>query len=197
MKMQRLKSLISLAMTRLSANQSSLPSDIVIRRATPDDAALLSLIGGATFLETFYDSIKACDILAHASGPHSEAYYRKALEAGAAIWLAMHHETDTPIGYQMLSKPDLPVDTSKDDIELKRIYIFSRHHGSGIAAEFERLAYEEACVRGCKRLLLGVYSQNHRGIAFYEKYGFEIISDRIFTVGDTDYKDWIMAKNLV
>ncbi len=197
MKMQRLKLLISLAMTRLLANQSSLPSDIIIRRATPDDAALLSLIGGATFLETFYDSIAASDILAHAAGPHGEAYYCKALEAGDALWLVVHRDTDTPIGYQMLSKPDLPIDTSKDDIELKRIYIFSRHHGSGIAAAFERLACEEARALGCTRLLLGVYSRNHRGIAFYEKCGFNIISDRIFTVGDTDYKDWIMAKNLV
>ncbi len=179
------------------ANQPSLLSDIIIRRATPDDAAILSLIGGATFLETFYDSINARDILAHAAGPHSEAYYRKAIENGDALWLAVHRDMDTPIGYQMLSSPDLPIDTSKDDIELKRIYIFSRHHGSGAAAAFERLACEEAGARGCKRLLLGVYSENYRGIAFYEKCGFAIISDRIFTVGDTDYKDWIMAKNLV
>lgn len=174
-----------------------MPSDIIIRPCTTGDAAILSLTGGATFLETFYDSITAADILAHADGPHSEEYYRRAIENGDALWLAVHSETDTPIGYQMLSPPDLPIEISDSDIELKRIYIFARHHGRGIAAQFERLACEYAVDNCYKRLLLGVYSQNHRGIAFYEKCGFDIIADRIFTVGSTDYKDWIMAKDLL
>jgi len=181
---------------RLLVNQPSLPSDIIIRRANSDDAAILSLIGGATFLEAFYDSIKASDILAHISGPHSEDYYRKAIDNGDAIWLAVHRETDTPIGYQMLSKPDLPIETNEYDIELKRIYIFARHQGNGIAKKMEKLTCNEARSKRFKRLLLGVYSENHRGIAFYEKCGFEKIDDRIFTVGDTDYVDWIMGKEL-
>lgn len=174
-----------------------MPSDIIIRPCTTGDAAILSLIGGATFLETFYDSITASDILAHANGPHSEAYYSKALNNGDGLWLAVDAATDTPVGYQMLSPPDLPIETSAADIELKRIYVFARHHGSGIARRFEQIACDHALGTGCKRLLLGVYSQNHRGIAFYEKCGFKIISDRIFTVGSTDYKDYIMAKDLV
>lgn len=174
-----------------------MPSDIIIRACTTGDAAILSLIGGATFLETFYDSISAPDILAHANGQHSEAYYSNALNNGDGLWLAVDAATDTPIGYQMLTPPDLPIETSATDMELKRIYLFARHHGSGLATQFENIASDYAVTMGCKRLLLGVYSQNHRGIAFYEKCGFKIIANRIFTVGSTDYKDYIMAKDLV
>ncbi len=172
-------------------------SDIIIRRAKPDDAAIVSLIGGAAFLETFYDSISSADILAHAGGPHSEEYYRAALNSDEnSLWLAVHKDTDTPVGYQMLSPPDFPIATNADDIELKRIYIFARHQGSDLAKKMEKLASEEARSRGCKRLLLGVYSENLRAITFYQKCGFEKIGDRVFTVGDSDYKDWIMGKNL-
>ncbi|HAN89030.1 MAG TPA: GNAT family N-acetyltransferase, partial [Erythrobacter sp.] len=49
------------------------------------------------------------------------------LAAGARAWLA---EIDrAPIGYALLTRPEL--DAAQDgDIELKKIYLLSRFHGS-------------------------------------------------------------------
>ncbi|AUW60293.1 GNAT family N-acetyltransferase [Sphingobium sp. SCG-1] len=158
---------------------------------------MLSLIGGATFLETFGDSIDAANLLAHAQGPHGVAYYNTLLAdtANTRCWLAELPVTAAPIGYQVLTTSDL-TQALPDDIELKRIYIFSRYHGGGLAHRLVDIAIDAARSMGKRRLLLGVYSENHRAIAFYRKAGFEMIGEREFVVGQQLFYDKVMARTL-
>ena len=181
----------------MSADSDTAGDTILIRPAKAGDADLLSLIGGATFLDGFHDTIASADIVAHVRGPHGADYYRRALaDPACAAWLAVHGKTGAPIGYQMLTPPDLPVETGADDIELKRIYILSRYHGTGVARRLFAAAETEALSRGKTRLLLGVYAGNDRGIGFYRKSGFETIGSRQFTVGTQQFDDIVMARNL-
>ena len=49
-------------------------------------------------------------------------------------WLAVTAVGGAPVGYAMLTPPELPVETMEaGDVELKRIYALSRFHGSGVA----------------------------------------------------------------
>jgi diamine N-acetyltransferase len=166
-----------------------------IRACNAADAAMLSLIGGATFLETFGDSIDAANLLAHAQGPHGVAYYQKLLadSGDTRCWLAELPVTDAPVGYQVLTTSDLP-QAELGDIELKRIYIFSRYHGGGLARRMVEVATAAAQAMGRRRILLGVYGENHRAIAFYRKVGFEMIGEREFVVGQQLFHDKVMAR---
>lgn len=158
---------------------------------------MLSLIGGATFLETFGDSIDAENLLAHAHGPHGVAYYDALLsDADTRCWLAELPGTRAPVGYQVLTTPDLPELAQPGDIELKRIYIFSRYHGGGLAGRLVAAAVNAAREMGRRRMLLGVYGENHRAIAFYSKMGFAMIGERNFTVGVQVFHDKVMARML-
>lgn len=156
------------------------------------------MIGSATFLETFVDSIEGPDILAHCLNEHSAARYAAWLAdiAGSRCWLGEIADTRAPVGYQVLTKPDLPVAPLGGDIELKRIYIFSKFHGGGLARRMMEVAIDEASAMGKARLLLGVYADNPRAIGFYRKMGFEIIGDRPFRVGSRDFHDKVMARAL-
>lgn len=109
----------------------------------------------------------------------------------ARAWLA---ELDhAPIGYALLIRPEL--DAAIDgDIELKKIYLLSRFHGSGIAQRLLAAALDGA--QGMRRLLLGVKADNHRAIAFYTKQGFRQIGTRRFDVGGTFYDDVVLARDL-
>ena len=80
------------------------------------------------------------------------------------------------------------------DIELKKIYLLSRFHGSGIAGRLFEAALTGAA--GHDRLLLGVKQDNERAIAFYRKQGFEQIATRRFDVGGTFYDDVVLARAL-
>ncbi len=158
---------------------------------------MLSLIGAATFLEAFAGVIAPADILAHVGGPHGQAQYDRLLaDPDTRCWLAELPETGSPVGYQILTGPDLPVDLTPQDIELKRIYAFATQHGSGLARCMLETAIDAARDMGRTRMLLGVYAQNLRAIAFYRKMGFETIGERVFTVGAQDFQDLVMARGI-
>jgi ribosomal protein S18 acetylase RimI-like enzyme len=82
------------------------------------------------------------------------------------------------------------------DVELKRIYVFSRFHGTGLGRLLMLAALHDARVRAAPRLLLGTYSENHRAIGFYRKHGFEQIGTRKFLVGDQLFDDVVLAARL-
>jgi ribosomal protein S18 acetylase RimI-like enzyme len=166
-----------------------------LRRAGPADAPALAAVGTATFLETFAGVLPGADILAFCAGEHSQALYAGWLAAGHPLWLAEAH-AGAPVGYLALKPPELPIPVDADDLEVKRIYAFSRWHGSGLGRALIEAAADEARAQGKRRLLLGVYGGNGRAIAFYRKSGFEAVGERRFTVGAGTYDDLVMARTL-
>jgi ribosomal protein S18 acetylase RimI-like enzyme len=166
-----------------------------IRTAATADADLLSLIGMATFLEAFADVHTGEEIVAHCRAHHSADAYRALLAKGADAWLVETGTTKAPLGYAVLAEPDLP-GAEGGDLELKRIYMLPRLHGTGAANRLMRLLMERARERGARRLLLDVFGENHRALAFYGKYGFSKIADVTFFVGETGYEDIVLAAPL-
>lgn len=173
-------------------------SDIRIRRAAPGDDLTLGAIGAATFLEAFTFDIKGPALVAHCRTQHSTDVYRDYLEASDpryACWVAEYAPTGAPIGYAVTCPPDLPVETSDQDIELKRIYVFSRFHGTGAGKELNRIVDQHAQSLNCPRIFLGTYEENHRAVAFYKREGYAQVGTRQFQVGDEIYDDIVMAKS--
>lgn len=167
------------------------PTRVVVREARADDVGRLSLVANATFLETFAGMICGDALVAHCERAHDPAFLRDLLTAGARAWLAEFD--NAPIGYALLTDPELEA-ARQGDIELKKIYLLSRFHGSGIARRLFDAAL--AAAAGHNRLLLGVKNDNHRAIAFYAKQGFEQIATRRFDVGGTLYDDVVLARDL-
>ena len=102
-----------------------------------------------------------------------------------------------PIGFALLTRPDLPGALEDgSDLELKRIYLLSKFHGSGIGANLMEKAISASRETGARRLLLGVYAGNCRARTFYKKLGFLPVASRKFSVGSRAYDDIILALNL-
>ena len=165
--------------------------NIAIREASVADAARLSLVADATFLETFAGMIDGEALVAHCAHHHAVDHLRERLGGGARAWLA---ELDgAPVGYAMLVAPELEA-AGPGDIELKKIYLLSRFHGGDTAARL--LECVIAGAKGYSRLLLGVKDDNRRAIGFYAKHGFRQIATRRFDVGGTLYDDVVLARDL-
>lgn len=172
-------------------------TEILIRRAVPADAERLAHIGVATFIDSYTFDIDGAAMVAHCTRQHSRAVYEAWLaDPAASVWLAEYAATGAPVGYAVNCPPDLPVEILPGDIELKRIYVLSRFHGSGAGLRLMLAAAEDAKARGAPRLLLGTYQDNHRAVAFYRKHGFTHAGTRQFQVGDTLYDDIVMARQL-
>lgn len=167
------------------------------RAAEAKDAEALSALGAATFLASFAHDHPGPALLTHMRDAHSQAYYRAALSDPAQALLIGETSLEAPVGYMMLTPPDLPTQTDPaHDIELKRLYLLPGWHGGGHGDHAMTLAIAEARARGASRLLLAVYPQNERARRFYARHGFEEIGETVFMVGDMPFRDLIYARRL-
>jgi ribosomal protein S18 acetylase RimI-like enzyme len=171
---------------------------ITIRRCGDGDEVALSIVGQASFLDTFAGILSGKDILGHCVRQHSSEKYAGWLRDGeSAVWIAEVEPGQAPVGYLVLTKPDLPLaDISPDDAEVKRVYLLSRFRGAGLGRRLMLEAEANARTRGVSRLLLGVYSGNNAAISFYERLGYKRVGERSFNVGDNIYHDFILAMPL-
>src|SRR5580698_7866034 len=81
---------------------------VSLRRATAADAAMMGVVGAATFLEAFTWALPGADIVAFCTKNHTtEAYARYLAKSDTRITLAVTGD-DAPVGYVMVCKPDLP-----------------------------------------------------------------------------------------
>ena len=168
-----------------------------VRRARAVDAPALSLVAGATLLETFHAVIPTADMVAHVTGKSSAVVFAAwADDPASAVFYAGADRTDAPLGYAVLTAPDFPIATDATDIELRRIYTLAATHGTGLGPALMRAALDEARTRGCRRVLLGVHPGNSRARSFYERTGFRVIGERAFTVGTACFTDPIYALEL-
>ena len=166
-----------------------------LRRANGDDAAKLALIGAASFLETFANDHPGDATVAFIRDYHSEAAWVANLNRPhSAVWI-VEEVAGCPIGYAVLDAATLP-GSEAGDAELKRIYVLSRWHSTGIGRALFDVAVSEARARGAARMVLSVYTRNARAIRFYEKQGFSAIGEAIFAEFPVEFADNVMALTL-
>jgi ribosomal protein S18 acetylase RimI-like enzyme len=202
----------------VAASRPEAAEAVALRRATGDDADALALVGAATFLEAFTWMLPGADIVAHCRTHHTPEAYRTYFAAPhTRIVLAEVVPGGAPVGYAMLTAPELPTFAVRpDDIELKRIYLLSRFRSratpvTSVPAEGGRsqpapglragqalmdAGVAEAVRMGRTRLLLGTHAGNLQAIAFYRRNGFVEAGTRTFQVGAQVCSDLIFARPL-
>jgi len=169
----------------------------VIRRAGRDDAHALALVGAATFLETYAEVVPGRDMIVHAASKHAPAVYAAwADDPAVRLWIAETH-MKAPAGYLVLIPATLPVEApAANDLEVLRIYLLDRYHGTGLGHALLRHAIEEARARRAPRLVIGLHAHNNKALAFYQRQGFEVIGRRNFIVGETVCEDLVVGLSL-
>jgi ribosomal protein S18 acetylase RimI-like enzyme len=169
---------------------------LTLRRATPADAAMLALLGSATFLTAFAHDHPGAALLNHCRTQHSaERYAAWAAAPDHALWLA-ETALGAPVGYAMMTPPDLTIPTAPGELELKRIYTLAGWQGAGLGRRLIETVIAEARARGAPRLYLCVYEINLAAQRFYARHGFERVAEQAFMVDDTAFNDLILARDL-
>jgi len=160
-----------------------------------DDADALALVAATTFLDTFAGVLPGAAIIAHCAKVYAPECFSAHLAQARQAWIVEAKPGRAPVGFAQLSLPELP-GAEAGDVELKRIYLLSRFHGSGAGGALMDAALAAAAASASQRVLLGVYRQNHRAIAFYRKQGFAPIGTRQFDVGGQLFDDLVLARQL-
>jgi ribosomal protein S18 acetylase RimI-like enzyme len=170
---------------------------VTVRPCIAGDEAALALLGSATFLETYAGIVDGQDIVGHVGRQHAASIYAAWLGDGRSrLWIAEVAPGAAPVGYLVLTEPDLPVPIAPGDFEIKRIYVLERYKQGGMGRQLMATAAEYVRARGGGRLLLGVYQRNVAALAFYERAGFQQVGTRRFHVGSRHYDDYVLALTL-
>ncbi|QIL21396.1 N-acetyltransferase [Thermomonas sp. HDW16] len=165
-----------------------------IRRATPDDAAALSVLGTQTFVETFAHLYTPADLQAFLDESHSQAAYAKVLaDPDYALWIA--ERDGQAIGYAQAGRCGLPhADVKQEDGELKRLYLLqsAQNGGVGNALFQQALAWLER--DGRRTLWISVWSENFGAQRFYERHGFGFVAEYEFIVGEQRDREFMYRR---
>jgi len=121
--------------------------------------------------------------------------YIQLLGLGCRIWIAEAEPDRCPVGYVVVGPSLLPI-ARPGELDVKRIYVLSRWHGSGVGEALMEKAVDYARSDHQERLIVGVYVGNVRAQTFYERWGYEKIGERTFSVGPKQYEDYLYALKL-
>jgi GNAT superfamily N-acetyltransferase len=172
------------------------PSQISIRYASQLDANLLAELGAKTFIQTYSETNPFENIDAYVKEFFSPEKQTIEINDPSNLFLITEYEGRVFGFAQLASGSRTPEIKSKNPVELVRIYLLSEFIGKGLGSILMNVCLQEARSKDHDMIWLGVWEQNERAIAFYEKWGFKKIGTQQFTLGADIQTDWIMGLDL-
>lgn len=169
---------------------------VTLRQATVDDTALLTELGITTFTEKWKDNYDEQTLKAYLSKAYDTGTIRQELQDSTFTYL-LAAIPEQVIGFAKLSRQQQLADWIHEPcLEVCRIYVLQQFQGFKAGAIMMDAAIAIARQEKMESVVLGVWENNHRAIAFYRKLGFEKIGTHPFYTGDVVETDWVMRKGL-
>ena len=174
---------------------------VSVRPATVADVPVLAEVAAATFA-------LACP--PHVTQESVDTFIRTVLStqrfeeylADDLRDLFLAQDETGPLGYAMVVAGE-PADadvrsalTHLPTVELSKIYVLPRSHGTGAARELMAAALDRARALGAVSVWLGVNQLNQRAQRFYAKSGFTQVGTKRFLVGDSYEDDFVFECRL-
>ncbi|HTJ51739.1 MAG TPA: GNAT family N-acetyltransferase [Cyclobacteriaceae bacterium] len=182
---------------RLSLTDNADNFVLDIRRATLNDALLLTTLGASTFEETFREQNTAEDMKLYLENNFTVQKLEQEIQEEGNIFL-LAFDDQNAAGFVKL-RPGVEKPEGLDDanaFELERIYVAKDYFGKKVAHALMEASLDLAKSLGYKTLWLGVWEENYRALAFYDKWGFEKFGSHPFLLGTDLQTDLLLKKKL-
>lgn len=166
-----------------------------IRRAGVEDAATLSALATATFVETFGHLYEREDLQAFLDASYAVDRQAAILaHPDYAVWLL--EAGGRAVGHCAAGPCGLPhADATPGDGELKRLYVLREFQGGGHGARLMATAMDWLLREGPRTLWVGVWSENTGAQRFYARYGFAKVGTYGFPVGRVVDLEFILRRD--
>jgi ribosomal protein S18 acetylase RimI-like enzyme len=169
---------------------------MIIRRATESDAELLAELGAKTFYDAFAAQNTPENMTAYLAETFGPELQRAELVDPQNTFLIVE-DNGVAIGYAHLRSGEPPSGVSNSKaIELVRLYVSAALQSGGVGARLMEACLTEARQGGYQTIWLGVWQQNPRARAFYERWNFSIMGEHIFQLGADPQLDWLMQRSV-
>ena len=165
-----------------------------IRAAVESDASALARLAEETFRATFAASNPAENMQRHCESSYGESIQLAEIrDPNLETWLA--EDGGRLVAYAQLRRGAVPAAVvAQRPVEILRFYVRAEAHGKGVAQVLMTHALGRATQCGADVVWLGVWEHNPRAIAFYRKWGFEVVGEHVFMMGDDPQRDLLMRR---
>jgi ribosomal protein S18 acetylase RimI-like enzyme len=166
--------------------------NLTFRKATVEDTDTIVQLGADTFKAAFGPYHTPEDMDEYLAANFNNEIVQSLLEDVSSHFL-LGYEGKKVIGYAMLREEPHPDFVSgSNPIELIRFYVTPEVIGLGYGSELMRICLEEALTMGHTTIWLATWQKNERAIRFYERWGFRIVGNATYVIGEDVTDDFIM-----
>ncbi|MFN7118992.1 MAG: GNAT family N-acetyltransferase [Saprospiraceae bacterium] len=166
------------------------------RKATSTDLESLTQLCIITFTQTYGAQNTPENLQLYLENAFNPAQMTAELQSDTEAYFFIA-EAQEPIAYIKLNYNCYPPDVNDGNwIEIQRIYVLEKYQGKGLGKVLLQIAETEARQANASHIWLGVWEQNPKAIAFYQKNGFTIIGKHDFWVGNDRQTDFVMQKQI-
>jgi diamine N-acetyltransferase len=156
-----------------------------LHRATEQDVDWLLPLAERLFCEAFEAYYRPEHFWGYVDRAFTEAVWRAELRDAQsefqAIWWNGQPQGYLKLNWDPAHQPAcLP---TRNALEVARLYLDARQHGSGYAQRMMEHALARAKHQRRSGVWLGVWQRNHRAMSFYQKNYFQIIGTHPFEMG--------------
>ncbi len=170
--------------------------EINIKRATPEDADLVSHLSKITFEDTFRDTCTDEEMQSFIASAFLPVGTLDELQDEDDFYFIAYYNK-VAAGYMRLKEnyTEYPAIKKYKALELKRIYVLKEYQSKKIGAALMSYAFQLASEKNYEVVWLGVWEHNEKAKSFYQKWGFTETGDsHNFPIGNTPQTDNWMIK---
>ena len=169
-------------------------TEVSIRLATENDAALIASFGSHTFRDTFGPDNSSEDMDIYIASAFTVDKIKIEMSDPTAVFLLAYINRQL-CGYAKIVANKNPMDTKNGKcVELERIYVAQNFHGLGVGSKLLDECLKEAAKGGYHTIWLGVWEYNDNAVQFYKKWGFKRIGRKSFIMGKDTQNDYIYQR---
>ena len=167
-----------------------------IRRATSSDAGPLARAAAVAFSDAFAADNDPGDMAAYLASAFGHAIQSVELADTRNVVLIAERDGEHA-GYAMLRAMGNPsCITDSNAVEIARLYAAPSSIRTGVGSALMSRCVDEARSRRFTTMWLGVWEHNARAIAFYGRWGFDVVGRQSFLLGTDRQSDLVMARQV-
>lgn len=168
---------------------------VLVRPAVAREAAALAALAESTFRDSWQAFNTPQDMDAYCAANFTPARVAADLES-PDVQLLVAESGGGLAGYLRWLPGGADGVAAARPAELSRLYVRRNWHGRGAGPALMRSFLQRAAVAGHDAAWLAVWQRAPQPIAFYRKWGFEVVGTTTFLLGRDLQQDYVMRRAL-
>jgi ribosomal protein S18 acetylase RimI-like enzyme len=169
---------------------------ITVRTCNSKDVETLVSLGIKTFRDTFDEFNTPENMIRYINNTFTKKTIEREIKQPGTVFFLAFDERKAA-GYAKVKSSEKPAGlNSTKALEIEQLYVHRDYIGKRVGYMLMQTCQAFAQKNSYQTVWLGVWEQNTRAIAFYEKNGFERFGQHPFTLGADVQNDWLMKKEL-